>query len=109
MTEVNLSNSSKQFAVKVYKEYKRRADSGMDERNARGFVKPEVWEALFPDWHHKDIESAATALCKAFEMKRYFGPGFTLSEEFICYMEDRTKNTLKEIWEQVSKIGNFIP
>ena len=91
----------------LYKEYLNRINAGSSKTSARAFTGEYVTsDDILSKWHPDDADATRNELKRAGYLKVYISGNFQLTDESICYMENRFKNGLYEVVDFVTK---FIP
>ena len=89
----------------VYKEYLNRKKCGFSKDYAINFECPEALQSDFlQEFNADDIHSSICELSRNNMIRLYTDGGFKLSDKGIIYMENRFKNSVKEVLGYISLI-----
>lgn len=104
---IELSKDSDKFLCIIYKDFLQRRKNGESKAEAKRFTT-DYLESFVPlyQWHPQDISEARMELGKKHLIKNWIGTGFYIEDDGIIYMENRFKNSLKEVADFINK---FIP
>ena len=104
---MQLTKDTDKMLCLIYEEFLGRRKSGLPKSTAKAFEHPSALQEQFLQGIlEDDIHDALIELSQNDLIRLYYDHGFLLNDSAIIYMENRFKNSLKEVTDFISK---FIP
>ena len=105
---ISLTNEADWMLCEVYAEYIARRKRGIAKRQAVNFLKIDDLQDLLPTWSSDDILSVISELSRAGLVKAFLRSGFILGDKAIIYMENRFKNNLSSVLDNITKLKSIL-
>ena len=102
---IELTRDAQKAAAKLYKEYLNRVKSGQSKHESKKFSDEEL-TSLYADEHPMDFQAELQELIRVFAIQTNIWDDITLSDSFIIHMENKFKDSLKDV---LSFLSQFIP
>lgn len=114
MQDIPLTHDSDYLICAMYKEYLKRRKEGIAKVNAKSFQDSQwIKDNLMPEWSFEDVDETCRELHRAKLLDNMYASNVVyfscLTDLGIVYMENRFKNNLSAIAENMAKIKALIP
>jgi len=113
MNETLLTKDAEYLFCVLYREYKDRRANGINKATAKFFGGSEdIYNSFFAEWNVEDIDETCRELDRCgFITCNYaddMAQDLFIEDKGIVYMENRFKNTTKELIDAISKLRSLL-
>lgn len=109
----SLTNDSDYLLCVLYRHYKDRRKNGISKNKAKFFGGSEyIFNNLLPEWTFEDVDETCRELSRAGLLNCKYADNVvwtaSLSDDAIIYMENRFKNGISEVIDNIARLKSLI-
>lgn len=111
--QYSLTNDSDYLLCVLYRHYKDRRKSGMSKDDAKRFGGSQyIFSRLLSEWTFEDVDETCRELDRAGLLDCFYADNNVwtaiLNDNAIIYMENRFKNGISEVIDNITRLKNLI-
>lgn len=111
--DFSLTKDSDYLLCVLYRHYKDRRKSGMSKAEAKHFSGSKyIFSNLVPEWTFEDVDETCRELARAGLLNCFYADNIVwdanLSDNAIIYMENRFKNGVSEVIDNITRLKDLI-
>lgn len=111
--EYKLTNDADYLLCTLYKHYKEQRKKGINKTDAKYIGDSEfIFQTMLPEWTFEDVDETCCELSRAGLLKCLYSDDTVdlavLEDTAIIYMENRFKNGMSEILDNIARLKNIL-